>query len=400
MTSCPVLPPSISKIRYWAISSGSHELHLPGRGQHGELLHAEDAVLTRVDVGGLEDLVGGPGGVGIVRREGLAQGTGLRLAQLDGLATAIDGAPTDLLPGDGGGRLDLLGDRGARRARHQEEQHRVGTGEGALRQQHPAGFLLGVGVGDVETHAARAAGADLHVAAGLDVDHAAVEQLDVADQARHVESLEKILHRAQIALPLLDLVPQFLGRSVDVPVGDAGGGVDAVDHDLRPAFVQQPVEQERAQVRVQQRFELGADRLHPWGIAVEGEDVAGRDRELDAFGEGRELHSRLLGLLQSQAVDLNLSGSTLQQLTAHSHAHEPIPAQHQHLGTFDVHEAPPSNVQPGGPADVGGSGGQDLPELSRNPADSRQEPSAALSRVSMAASSSVSSCGNRSPNWE
>ena len=58
MTSCPVLPPSISKHQVRrAISSGVTNSICSPRGDGAELLEAEDAVLAGVDEHALERLV-------------------------------------------------------------------------------------------------------------------------------------------------------------------------------------------------------------------------------------------------------------------------------------------------------------------------------------------------------
>ena len=69
----------------------------------------------------------------------------------------------------------------------------MGARQRALREQHARRLLLGVGVGDVEAHAAGTRGADLDVGPGARLDHGLVEHLHVADELGHVVGDEEHL---------------------------------------------------------------------------------------------------------------------------------------------------------------------------------------------------------------
>ena len=252
----------------------------------------------------------------------------------------------DLLPGDRRRRLDLLGDRRARGAGHEEQQHGLGAGHGALRQQHAARPLLGVGVRDVEAEAAGAGGADLDVDLGPGRPHPFVEHLDVADQPRHVDRLEEVLHRlaVDVAVARHQLPVDARRLVVDVLVGDAGRGVDAVDHHLGLRPGELVVEHEGGEVLLAELAELCVDVVQPGGALQAGEDVALGRGDLGVGPLGRELAPGLFGLVQPQGVDLELPGSTVEDLPADGEADEAGAAQDEDFSIFDIHTGPPNGV--------------------------------------------------------
>ena len=128
----------------------------------------------------------------------------------------------------------------------------------------------------------------------------------------------------------------LVGGSEGVAISDGGGGVDAVDHHIGAAVAKQPVEQETLEGVVFERSELGTDRLASRHRAVETEQVAVRQREHGIAGFLQQLLPGALGLLEAQAVDLDLAGMTLQELTAHRGADQSITAEDEDLLAFDL----------------------------------------------------------------
>src|SRR3954451_3435260 len=198
-----------------------------------------------------------------------------------------------------------------------------------------------MGVGDVEPHAARAGGADFDVDAGVGVDQAAVEELDVADQARHVESVEQTLGGPVPDLPRFEPPQDLLGRAEDVAVGDACRGVDAVDDDVGLRLGQDVVEDEGAEVRVVEAAELGPDQVALGALLEQPEEVAGRGGEHGRAGLGLELLGGLPRLLETQAVDLDLARPARQQLAADGHADEAVPSEHKDLPVLNIQRSSP-----------------------------------------------------------
>ena len=200
-----------------------------------------------------------------------------------------------------------------------------------------------MGVGDVEPHAPGAGGADLDVDAGAGVDHAAVHDLDVADQARHVEGVEQALGGGVLDAPRLELLQDVLGRAEDVAVGDAGRGVDAVDHDVRPRLGEDVVEDEGVEVLVVEAAQLGADE-----VALGRPPGAGRRccrrrwRAPSAPASSWSSSTALLGLLDAQAVDLDLARPARQQLPADGRADQAVPSEHKDLPILNVQRPSPS----------------------------------------------------------
>ena len=239
MTSWPVLPPRSSRATTSAISSGVTNsicspvvMALNSSREKMPFSPVSMKTLFRVSpVGrpraGSRGRKCAPGG----ERLGVGQ---VHVVQEHGPAAPQDLAEADPLPGDGRRGLDLLGDGPAGRAGHQEEQQRVGAGQGALGQQQARGLLLGVRVGDVEAHPARARGPDLDVGPGARLDHGLVEDLDVADELRDVVRHQQRLQALAQVRPLAQGLPGLAARLVDVLVGDAGGGVHGVHDDVGP----------------------------------------------------------------------------------------------------------------------------------------------------------------------
>jgi hypothetical protein len=323
------------------------ELHLLVRGDGGELLEGEEAVLAGVDEDAPVGFVEDAGGARVVRREGGAERArrGLDPPQVDALAA--DRPEGDALPGDHRRRLDLLDLRRAGGAAHQEEEHRVGAGQRALRHQGAARPLLGVGVGDVEAHAAGAGGADLDVGPGAGLGQTADHHLDVADQPRHVERLEHRLDRLRGQRIGVELLADRVGCGEDVAVGDPGRRVDAVDDDVGARLGEQPVEGEVGVLRLLERADLRPHLEAPQrgvveagqGLRVEAEEIAGGDGQRGVARLVRQLLGGAARFLFAQAVDLDLARPADQQLAAHGGADHAVAAEHQHLLSLDVHLA-------------------------------------------------------------
>ena len=314
---------------------GGNKLHLVLGGQHGELLHAEQAVLAGVDVDGLERFVGERSGIGVVGRESLTQRLRPGVDHADGLAAARHWTVLDALPGDRRRGFDLLGDRRLGRAGHQEQQHRVGARHGALRQQRPARLVLGMRVRNVQPHAAGAGSADLEVETGTAIDHAAVENLQMADQSWRVERLEQIRCRLDLDRATDDLPPELLGGAIHVLVGDGRGGVDTVDDDRRSSIGEDAVEEKVGEVLLLEQVKLRPQGLDPRHLFDQSEDVtaAGGDSAVAGFRQQRL--AGLLGLLQAEAVNLDLGRLSRQQLPADRGAHQTGATQDEDLLILD-----------------------------------------------------------------
>ena len=245
MTSWPVLPPISSRTTTSAISSGvTNSICSPVvialNSSSEKMPFSPVSMKTLCSVWPVECPWAGSSG----RNDwpGVNASGSPGVVEDDRAPAAHDLAVADALPGDGRGRLDLLRDRPARRARHQEEEQRVRARQSALREQHARGLLLRVRVGDVQAHAAGAGGADLDVGPGARAHHGLVEQLHVADQLRHGVGGEQHLQRLAQVFALPERLPGLAARLVDVLVGDARGRVHAVHDDVGPLGGDEPVQ--------------------------------------------------------------------------------------------------------------------------------------------------------------
>ena len=331
-----------------------HELHLLAGGDGAELLEREDAVLARVDehavqgaargrpAGAVEGAEGGPGDERLRAR-------GIHVVEGHGAAAPEDLAVADALPGDGGRRLDLLGDGAAGRARHQEEEEGVRAGQRALGEEHARGLLLGMGVGDVEAHAPRARGPDLDVGARARLHHRLVEDLHVADELGDVVGDEQDLEALPQVAALLERRVGVAARLVDVLVGDAGGRVHRVHDDLGPAAGDELVEVVAAGGLVGQGLDEALDEAPAQrAVAVDlapGPVLELREREHVApgrvQGHARALRAqrrhRLLGLAPAQGQERQLARLLLDEPPRHRLPHEAVSSEDEDALPPDVH---------------------------------------------------------------
>ena len=221
----------------------------------------------------------------------------------------------------------------------------MGASQGALGQKHPTGAFFRVGVGDIEPHASGARCAHLHVATRCGVLHTPVEDLDVPDEARNIERLQKLLGHLCVQIVTQDSVPGFLRRGEDVPVGDAGGGVDAVDDDIGPVLHEKAVESIAVEVAICEARDLGPYHFHSVGFFRQDEDVSAAGGERRLTGLDGQLLTGIFGLLGTEAVDEDLLGAMWNQLLAHGSAHQAETAEDQNFRTFDIHLPPPGQLR-------------------------------------------------------
>lgn len=162
------------------------------------------------------------------------------------LAAFDDFAVPDPFPGDGGRRLDLLDHRPTRGAGHEEQKQGVGAGHGRFAQQDPGRLFFTVGVGDVQAHPPGAGGSDFYITADSGLHQSLVQDLDVTDQLGRVQGTEVSLQGSPEgfdAVSLVQVVQHFRGRAKNILVGQSGGGVDTVHHQVRFFFRENLVEE-------------------------------------------------------------------------------------------------------------------------------------------------------------
>ena len=367
MTSWPVLPPRSSRATTSAISSGVTNsicspvvIALNSSREKIPFSPVSMKTLCRVwPVGrpraGSRGRKATPGH----ERLGLLQG---HVVERHGPAAPQDLAEADALPGDGGRGLDLLGDGPAGRAGHQEEQQRVRAGQRALGEEHAGRLLLGVRVGDVEAHAARARGPDLDVGPRPRLQHGLVEDLDVADELRDVVGHQQRLQAlAQVRRPARRASPGLPARLVDVLVGDAGGGVHGVHDDVGPDGGDELVEVvlrgrglgERVEQALDERVArcAGSAKASRRGRSFdvrEREDVAPGGLERRRLPPpARDRGHRLLGLLAAQREQDQPPGLLAHEAAGHGLAHQAVAAEDEDGLLADVH-----GLRPLRPADL------------------------------------------------
>ena len=216
------------------------ELHLAQGGDGREFPRGKEAVFAGVDVDRLQHAVLRFAEVALGHQVGRVVHVdrlfGRAIDQAEGLPAPADGPVPDFLPANHGRGLHFLDHRGAAgRAGHEEGEQGLRPGHGRFGHEHPRGLLFAVGVGDVEAHAAGAAGAHFDIGLSARVARGFVEDLDVAHQLGDVEGGEQAFHflmPVHLALGGIHLGLQLPRGAVNILIRHGGGGVHAVDDDV------------------------------------------------------------------------------------------------------------------------------------------------------------------------
>ncbi|MBA7627518.1 hypothetical protein ES703_34981 [subsurface metagenome] len=335
------------------------EFHLPDGGDALKLRQGKSAVLPGIYIDTLQVSAQGVPVAAVLEAEGAVQHHGLlggTVHQLDGPVPFFYDAVIDGLPGDGGRRLDLLGDGRVRCAAHEEQQHGVRTRQRRLGQQHPGGLLFTVGVGDVQPHAPRAAGADLDVYLGIVLDHTGIQDLDVPDNLGGVEGRHEFFHLGQkfsgegiLVASGGQLFLYHVVAVVNVLVGQPRDRVHGIDDDVGPVAVDDLAQGGVLHnVVVQRLHDIGDEEGPVPGIVedfipgkvlqpVPDEDVAPYRRAAHIGGFLLHLLDSGSGFFFGHGGDDHLRRPLFSQIAVHRHAYHAVAAQDQDFSVVNVH---------------------------------------------------------------
>jgi hypothetical protein len=216
-----------------------------------------------------------------------------------------------------------------------------------------------VGVGNVEAHPARAAGADLDVCARARAPQTLGDDLHVADELREGEAEEVLLDGGWIqGSAAARALPQIARALIQVLIGERRRGVDAVDDGVRlvahqEANQQAPLEHlfgEIAEQIVQhQRTVFGAAE-HRGEVDLSGghgqEHVAPLDRDRGAPAVGLEGARRRLHFVFVQGHQHEPARRGGEYTARHGMAHQAAAAQQHHRCVSQFHAVARSSRSP------------------------------------------------------
>ncbi len=218
-----------------------------------------------------------------------------------------------------------------------------------LGHQRPRRTLLGVRVGNVESHPPGPARADLDVRSRAVAPHPFHQDLDVPRQLRHRLGQQVPLDRREVHRAAGGRLAQRPCRPVHVLIGERGRRVDAVHHHVRPVALQHLDEEAAADhlfgevavhVLDQQPPVLGPVRqLRAVGARQRGREVhvAVLGRDGGRPREGPEGSAGLLDLPLGESHDHDGLGTAVQEPERHRVAHQPASAENHDRRASQLH---------------------------------------------------------------